>query len=198
MTYRARTRPTKRFDTRTRITAATRELLAEGTFHQATVEQVADRAGVARATLYQHFGSRLDLVDAICETFDANPALQELRRIVELDDADEALARTIANCVRFWSSEDAVLAQLYGVAAIDPAARDLVDRQRADRRGELDRLVRNLRRAGRLRSSGDERRALVTLLVLTSYETFRELRDAGLSDGAATTFLQQAAAAQLG
>jgi AcrR family transcriptional regulator len=198
MTYRARTRPTKRLDTRTRITAATRELLAEGTFHQATVEQVADRAGVARATLYQHFGSRLDLVDAICETFDANPALQELRRIVELDDADEALARTIANCVRFWSSEDAVLAQLYGVAAIDPAARDLVDRQRADRRGELERLVRNLRRAGRLRSSGDERRALVTLLVLTSYETFRELRDAGLSDRAATTFLQQAAAAQLG
>lgn len=198
MTYRARTRPTKRLDTRTRITAATRELLAEGTFHQATVEQVADRAGVARATLYQHFGSRLDLVDAICETFDANPALQELRRIVELDDADEALARTIANCVRFWSSEDAVLAQLYGVAAIDPAARDLVDRQRADRRGELGRLVRNLRRAGRLRSSGDERRALVTLLVLTSYETFRELRDAGLSDRGATTFLQQAAAAQLG
>jgi AcrR family transcriptional regulator len=198
MAYRARTRPTKRADTRTRITAATRELLAEGAFHQATVEQVADRAGVARATLYQHFGSRLDLVDAICETFDANPALQELRRIVELDDADEALARTIANCVRFWSSEDAVLRQLYGVAAIDPAARDLVDRQRADRRGELERLVRNLRRAGRLRARGDEQRALVTLLVLTSYETFRELRDAGLSDRAATAFLQQAAAAQLG
>ena len=129
--------------------------------------------------MYQHFGSRLDLVDAICETFDANPALLELRQLVGLPDADEALARTIANTVQFWSSEDAILSQLYGVAAIDPAARDLVDRQRADRRGEMERLVRNLRDAGRLRVA--ERRALALLLVLTSYETFRELRLAGLS-----------------
>ena len=44
-----------------------------------------------------------------------------------------------------------VLSQLYGVVAIDPAARDLVDRQRDDRRGEMERLARHLRAAGRLR-----------------------------------------------
>jgi AcrR family transcriptional regulator len=186
--YRARSRPTQ---TRSKITGAVRELLAEGRFHESTVEEVADRAGVSRATIYQHFGSRLDLVDAICETFDANPALAELRRLVELEDADEALARTIANTVRFWSSEDPILSQLYGVAAIDPAARDLVDRQRADRRGEYERLVRNLARAGRLRVP--ERRALTLLLVLSSYETYRELRQSGLSDRQATSFLQEAA-----
>jgi AcrR family transcriptional regulator len=186
--YRARSRPTQ---TRWKITGAVRELLAEGRFHESTVEEVADRAGVSRATIYQHFGSRLDLVDAICETFDANPALAELRRLVELEDADEALARTIANTVRFWSSEDPILSQLYGVAAIDPAARDLVDRQRADRRGEYERLVRNLARTGRLRVP--ERRALTLLLVLSSYETYRELRQSGLSDRQATSFLQEAA-----
>ena len=79
--YRARRRP-ERTATRDRIKAAVHELLAEGGFHQATVEEVADRAGVSRATLYQHFGSRLELVDAICETFDANPALLELRQLV--------------------------------------------------------------------------------------------------------------------
>src|SRR5439155_24606359 len=99
---------------------------------------------------YPPSGSRLDLVDAICETFDANPALLELRQIVELPDAGEALDKTIANSIRFWSSEDAVLRQLYGVAAIDPAAQDLVDRQRADRRGELERLVNNLHGCKRL------------------------------------------------
>jgi AcrR family transcriptional regulator len=189
--YRAHSRSPRPAQTRSKITEAVRELLAEGRFHESTVEEVADRAGVARATVYQHFGSRLDLVDAICEAFDANPALLELRRLVELPDADEALARTIANTVRFWSSEDAILSQLYGVAAIDPAARDLVDRQRADRRGEMERLVRNLRRAGRLRVG--ERRALTLLLVLTSYETFRELRAASLSDRQTVAFLQEAA-----
>ena len=189
--YRAHSRSPRPARTRSKITEAVRELLAEGRFHESTVEEVADRAGVARATVYQHFGSRLDLVDAICETFDANPALLELRQLVGLPDADEALARTIANTVRFWSSEDAILSQLYGVAAIDPAARDLVDRQRADRRGEMERLVRNLRDAGRLRVA--ERRALALLLVLTSYETFRELRAAGLSDRQMVAFLQEAA-----
>src|SRR6058998_68445 len=149
--YRTTRKPGRSDATRERIKAAVRELLAEGTFHTSTVEHVADRAGISRATLYQHFSSRLELIDAICETFDANPALLEIRQIVELPDAEAALDKTIANCIRFWSSEDAVLRQLYGVAAIDPAAQNLVDRQRADRRSELERLTGNLHRTKRLR-----------------------------------------------
>ena len=187
--YRARSRPKRSEETRERIKAAVRDLLAEGTFHGSTVEEVADRAGVARATLYQHFRSRVELVDAICETLDQNPALLRLREIVESPDAEAALAETVAESMRFWSSEDPVLRHLYGVVSIDPAAHDLVQRQRADRRSELERLVRNLARAGRLRN---ERRALSLLLVLTSYETFRELREAGLTDRQLTTTLQEA------
>jgi len=191
--YRARTRPKRSEETRERIKTAVRDLLAEGRFHDSTVEEVADRAGVARATLYQHFRSRLELVDAICETFSENPALRRLRETVDLPDADEALAGVIADSIRFWSSEDPILRQLYGVAAVDPAAHDLVDRQRADRRSELERLVRNLSRAGRLHEGTSERRALSLLLVLTSYDTFRELREAGLTDRQLTTTLQQSA-----
>ena len=192
--YRSRTRPSRSEKTRAHITATVRELLAEGTFHESTMEEVADRAGIARATLYQHFRSRLELVDAICEAFAENPALLELRGIMELPDADAALAGTMANTVRFWSSEDAVLRQLYGVAAVDQAAQDLVDRQRADRRQELERLVRNLHRSGRLRAGTTELRALTLLLVLTSYDTFRELKEAGLSERQATTLLHESAA----
>jgi AcrR family transcriptional regulator len=155
------------------------------------MEEVADRAAVSRATLYQHFRSRLDLIDAVCETFAENPALRELRKLVVDPDPEVALDRTVASSVRFWASEDAVLAQLYGVAAIDPAAQDLVDRQRADRRSELERLVRNLEGAGRLRPSA--RRALGLLLVLTSYETFQELRQAGLSARQVSATLRETA-----
>src|SRR3954447_16747165 len=67
------TRPSKRsMASRARVIEAVRGLLEEGSFHATTVEEVADRAGVSRATLYGHFGSRLGLVDAMCETFDAN------------------------------------------------------------------------------------------------------------------------------
>jgi AcrR family transcriptional regulator len=177
--------------------SAVRELLAEGTFHESTVEQVADRAGVSRATLYQHFRSRLELVDEMCDSFDANPALLALRESVTNADPLAALAETVAHAVEFWSSEDAVLRQLYGVAAIDEAAADLVVRQREDRRGEMTRLVRHLRKAGVTRDDVSERQALVLLMLLTSYESYRELRLAGVSDRAAEATLLSTAQAQL-
>src|SRR3954453_5382523 len=133
--YRTTRKPGRSEATRERIKGAVRKLLAEGTFHTCTVEHVADRAGISRATLYQHFRSRLELVDAICERFDANPALLAVRAGVGLAAAAAALAgpaaapaETIAPAVRFWSSEDPILGQLYGVVAIDPAAQAFVER----------------------------------------------------------------------
>jgi AcrR family transcriptional regulator len=176
---------------------AVRELLGEGTFHDSTVEQVADRAGVSRATLYQHFRSRLELVDEMCNSFDANPALLALREAVTNADPATALAETIGHAVAFWSSEDAILRQLYGVAAIDEAAADLVERQRHDRRGEMTRLVRHLRRAGVMRDDVSERQALALLMLLTSYESYRELRHAGVADRAVISTLLGLAQDQL-
>src|SRR3954447_8122281 len=125
--YRARARTTRSRETRARIMEATRGLLDEGSFHESTVEEVGKRAGVSRATVYQHFPSRLELVDAICDTFAENPALLAVRAAVGLPDVEEALGEAIANVVRFWSAEDAILKQLYGATAVDPASRDLVE-----------------------------------------------------------------------
>lgn len=187
-------RPTARSgETRAKITAAVAELLAEGTFHESTVEQVAERAGVSRATLYQHFRSRLELVDAICERFDATPALRTIRASVENPDPDLAITATIANAVLFWATEDPILSQLYGVAAIDTAAKDFVVRQRRDRRGEMTRLARNLEAAGWLAPAITAELALPLLMVLTSYETFCELRLAGASDAQLIATLQDSA-----
>jgi AcrR family transcriptional regulator len=165
--------------TRDRIMGAVRELLEEGAFHESTVEEVASRAGVSRASLYQHFGSRLGLVDAMCETFDRNPALVALR---ETEDLDELVERV----VEFWAAEEPILVQLYGVAAVDPAAHALVERQRRDRHGELTRV---------LEASGVEgREAFAALSLLTSFETFYELRRrVGLSKREVVRQLQDAA-----
>lgn len=193
--YRARRRSTRAEATRAKIVAAVGELLAEGTFHEATVDQVAERAGIARATLYQHFRSRLELVDAVCDTFAQSPALIAIRQSIAEAEPSRALTDTIRRSVTFWSSGDAAFAQLYGVTAIDPAAQDFVDRQRADRRSELERLVGRLRSAGLLRDGLTDRKALAELMLLTSYGTFVELRHAGLSDREIARTLHDATAA---
>jgi AcrR family transcriptional regulator len=190
--YRTRRRPDRTERTRERIMSAVHELLADGVFHDCTVEEVAAHAGVSRATLYQHFRSRLELVDAICDTLAVNPALLAIRESIGLPDLEEALDETLANTVRFWSSEDRVLSQLYGVVAVDPAAQAFVDRQREDRQGEIARLARRLKRRG-----VSERSAFATLMLLTSYDTYRELRLAGLGDHETTRKLQDSARALL-
>src|SRR5215212_5394332 len=191
--YRPRGRTNRAKETRARIMEATRELLDEGSFHESTVEQVGERAGVSRATVYQHFPSRLELVDAICDTFAENPALLAIREAIEQPDVEEALAETIANTVGFWSSEDAILGQLYGATTVDPASRDLVERQLADRRGEMQRLARRLSESGRLRRGLDRAGTLQLLLVVSGYGTYRELREEGLSDAKLTATLQDMA-----
>src|SRR5919199_1059693 len=158
--YRARGRTRRSSETRARIMEATRELLDEGVFHDSTVEQVGERAGVSRATVYQHFPSRLDLVDALCDTFAENPALVRVRESVRLEDLRAALRETIADSMRFWSSEDGILRQLYGVSAVDPAASDLVERQLSDRRGEMKELATRLDEGRALRSGVDRGAAL--------------------------------------
>jgi AcrR family transcriptional regulator len=180
--YRVRGRNKRSGATRTRIMDATRELLDEGAFHEATVEEVGKRAGVSRATVYQHFPSRLDLVDAMCDTFGRNPALVRIRDSVELEDLGDALRESITDSMRFWSSEDKVLEQLYGVSAVDPAARDLVERQLRDRRSEMRKLARRLDDGGALPRGVGREQAQAQLMLLTSYGTYRELRQEGLSD----------------
>ena len=158
---------------------AVRDLLQEGSFHESTVEQVAARAGVSRASLYQHFGSRLELVDAICEGFAGNKALQAAKSAETIDDV-------VAACVDFWESEERLLSQLYGATAVDPAARSFVERQRRDRYRALERLL-----AG-------SKEKLPALALVTSFETYLELRRHNrLSKREVTRRLQEAAAALL-
>src|SRR5262249_6904026 len=151
-----------------RIVAAVGDLLRGGTFPQGTVEEGAARAGGARATLYQHFGSRLRPVHAMCET-DATPPPPPLKPGPHLPPPRGALAETVAQAVRFWAEHEAMLGPLYGVAAVDDAAQRLVERQTNDRRSVMRRLVANLRQAGRLRPDVTDRRALALVLLVTSF-----------------------------
>ena len=57
----------KRLEQRARIVDAARRLFAEHGFEEVTMAEVAAAAGVARATVFNHFGSKHALVEAITE-----------------------------------------------------------------------------------------------------------------------------------
>ena len=157
--------------TRDKVIDTVRALLSEGAFHESTVEEVAERAGFSRATLYTHFGSRTGLVDALCERFNTS-ALSEIRTTTDV-------GRLIELSVEFWAADERIFEQLYGAAAVDPAAGDFVERQRRDRAKEIRRIA-----------TSKEQQA--QLLLLTSFETYRELRrGVGLPQAEVTETLQR-------
>jgi AcrR family transcriptional regulator len=158
--------------TRDRVIDTVRELLADGSFHGSTVEEVAGRAGVSRATLYTHFGSRIGLVDALCERLNETAALREIRTTTDAD-------RLIELSVEFWAGDERIFEQLYGAVAVDPAAADFVERQRGDRAQEIRRVTKSNAQQAQL-------------LLLTSFETYRELRrGVGLSQADVTKTLKR-------
>lgn len=96
--------------TRGVILRALADIVSEGDVHSFTVQQVADRAGVAHRTVYRHFPSREALLEALAEWLDAElgsrgtpvmpRSLDELPRaaeiVFELFDEYDAIVRALA------------------------------------------------------------------------------------------------------
>lgn len=69
--YAGRTHPTAGRSARERIERAAARLFYRNGIHATGVELIAQEAGVSKRTLYQHFGSKNDLVDAYLRNIEA-------------------------------------------------------------------------------------------------------------------------------
>jgi len=97
-TYRLGRRQAAVDRTAASILTAARQLIAEGGAERATVVAIARRAGVSRLTVYQRFGSRAAVLEAVAARPAATPGL-DLRRYLEETTAawaaDPALFRNL-------------------------------------------------------------------------------------------------------
>lgn len=66
------TRPRRRMaaaDRREAILGAARDAFAEGSYHEISLDMVAERAGISKALIYEHFPSKRDLHRALLEGY---------------------------------------------------------------------------------------------------------------------------------
>lgn len=82
-------RHTEGRDTRARILAAAQEVFSQKGFHQATMDEIAERADVGKGTLYRHFPSKENLFHQLVQI-----RLKELEAEAErvLDSEDDVLS----------------------------------------------------------------------------------------------------------
>jgi AcrR family transcriptional regulator len=163
-------------DGRRRIIDAARSLLAEADSYTGfTVDAVAKRADVARATIYYQFDSKTGLLEALCDALAEAGQLSELSAAFTNPDPSKALRSFVASFSRFWAVDRLVMRRLRALAALDPEVGAVISARDERRRTGLRVL------AGRLADEGvttiEPERAASLLFVLTSFETFDALAD---------------------
>src|SRR4051794_4691616 len=150
-------------DTRQRILSATREVLT--TQDRLTVDAVASAADVSRMTVYNQFGSKSGLLDALFDLLAERGGMRELAGAFHIFDPGLATDALVATFCGFWASDRLVLRRLRAMALLDPELGEMVRKRDEWRRGALRRLL----------GLGVSEESVQVLFVLTGFEAFDAL-----------------------
>lgn len=172
-TYRAEGRRAAAEETRGRILEAARSILNGPGPISFSVESVASRADVARMTVYNHFGSKGGLVEALSDELAVRGGIGRLPEAFRAPDARAGLRRLVEVFVGFWDREQVAIRRLRALSAIDP---ELEHGNRDQRRRQA---ISSLAQRLASESGGQDTAALDRLVdcvwVLTSFDSFEQL-----------------------
>jgi AcrR family transcriptional regulator len=171
--YRSSARESAAAETRRRIIAAARTVLSAESTVTFTVDRIAEIADVARMTIYNQFGSKRGLVEALSDDLAAGGGIGRLPQAFRATDAMAGLEIVIEVFTGFWERERLVLRRLRAVIALDP---ELSQYNRdARRRQALTTVIRRLSDRTGSPAPDEVETAADLLLVLTSFEAYEDL-----------------------
>lgn len=168
-------RATEAAATRRRIVDAAHRLLADGRGGRLTVGEVADGAGVTRATVYNRVGPRRTLLATV---FRDQGRLIEYGRVQDAiagPDPREALVETVRESCRAWSVLQTAIRRTLALAALDREVSRLVRRYERSRRLELRGLVERLGDHGALSPYTNLELGATALALVTSFQSYDQL-----------------------
>jgi len=176
--------------TRARIVAAAAAILgtAEG-IRGFSLQAVADKAAVTRLTVYNQFGSRRALLEAVFDEMAARGGLHRIPEVMAGSDPQAGLLQVIAIFCEFWSFGSDALGPLHAAGASDPEFGASVRDRNERRRHLLSVLVRRMANDRKLRPKalGD---LIDVLFALTSFAFFSQLTAGGRPAAAACGLIQ--------
>jgi AcrR family transcriptional regulator len=185
-------------ETRNRIIDGARELIGADGFAAFTMDAVAERAGVARMTVYYQFGSRTGLLEALFDGLASRGLVERLRASFGHAEPFEALAAFIAAFVGFWASDRVVIRRLRSLAGLDDEVGSRIQARDARRRDGL-RVIIGRFAAQYGRPAPDALDETIDVLhSLTSFETFDALAGSSRSPEDVATLLIRVARSVLG
>ena len=169
--YRLGLREAAREATRSRIIEVACRLLASGGFGAFTIDTVAGAADVSRMTVYNQFGSKAGLLEAIFDWVAQRGDVQRMGNAAGHPDPREGLALFIRACCALWASNRKVHRRLVGLAAIDPDFESALFSREERRAGPVRALLTFMSERDGSPESGQLETAVKVVMALTSFST---------------------------
>ncbi len=158
--------------TRTRIVDAAGRLTRDRGAAGFSMDVLAKEAGVARATVYEHFRSKRSVLDELASSIARTVSMDEAR--IQSGDPLVALRDVLGAVCRHWAEHEERMSGLRTLTALtggDQASEGIDDK-------ELRRLMEALAASGQMRAHWTIEEAADALGALTSYATYERLRRA--------------------
>ena len=157
------------------ITAAAAILGAADGIGKFSLDAVAKKAGVTRLTVYNQFGSRRALMEAVFDERAARGGLFRIGEAMQDPDPRSALLRVIGIFCDFWNSDPGTMRLLHAAGASDAEFAESVRERNERRRNVLSAVVRRLA-AGRAPPPRALGNLVDVLFALTSFAFFSQLK----------------------
>ena len=158
-----------------------------------SLEMVAKLSGVTRLTVYNQFGSRRGLMEAVFDEIALRGQMGRLRHVREQADPREGLDQLVQICCEFWSSDPA-LRHIYDAMAPDQEFAQALTARNERRRQLIASLVEKV--AGKGTRVQPRRDAVDLIFALTGFAMFRQLAE-GRSASEVSVLIRVAAHAAL-
>lgn len=160
--------------TRQTIIDAAHRLLGHPAGGSLTLQEVADEAGVSRATIYNRVGTRRDVLAAVFEDQGRLIGYDRVLEAITLPDWGEAVVRTVSEGCRAWEVMPGAIRRTLALAVLDEEIGELVAQFDAYRRREIADLAERTTSAPA--SDIRTRYTASALSLLTSFEAYDHLR----------------------
>jgi AcrR family transcriptional regulator len=177
------------------VRSAVRLLKSPDSLKALSLESVAREAGVSRLTVYNQFGSRKGLLEAVFDDRAEQGGIHQLAQAMAHPDPHQGLVRLIEIFCHFWDFNRQIVTAVMGATVADPELRESILERDERRRGALTNLV------GRMQTHtlpAPVAADLVDVLfMLTSFPVFAELAQRGRDTAAACRLIQSLANAAI-
>ena len=163
--------------TRGRILGAARELVREGSFYTASMEELAERAGVTRVTLYRVFGSRQAVIEGLFWEMLAAARLDRIDQAHQLPDVRAAVREVLHAYAEMFDTLGESMPLALELARSDANMRAIMDvTYRGGRRPDaMGRLAGRILKEGAAAPGWTKKQIADALMVLSSYEAYETL-----------------------